>query len=184
MTMTFFDAAAASSSGLILMIDGPVEAAASFSESVGGACAVFVSPAAGAATSGVVTTTSAGMRNGLSRSEIAPAVAIRQSAASPVPSDLASNRRWRGGRPAPFRFCPRGRSISLGRGNLVHAFSPYPSEVRIRKLPEPRRFRQRLKTRKAVRARMPDRRKRYWLRTALSGFGGKAGSVFWPRSSS
>ena len=117
MTMTFFEAAAASSSGLTLMIEGPVEAAASFSESSAGASSLLAWPAAGAAISGVVTTTSAGTRNGLSRSEIAPAVASRQSAARPVPSDLPSNRRRVCGRLVPFSFCPRGRSISLGRGN-------------------------------------------------------------------
>ena len=74
---------APSSSGLTLMIDGPADAAASLSGSGGGVCVAASSAAAGAATFGVVTTTSAGMRNGLSRSAMAPAMATRQSAASP-----------------------------------------------------------------------------------------------------
>ena len=116
--MTFFEAAAASSSGLTLMIEGPVEAAASFSESSAGAFSALGLAGRGCGNFGRRHHHFGGdaERPVAQRDRTGGGEQAERGEAGPKRS-RPSNRRRVCGRLVPFSFCPSGRSISLGRGN-------------------------------------------------------------------
>ena len=186
MTMTFFEAAAASSSGLTLMIEGPVEAAGSFSES------------------GASRLRGCRLVGRRARQPPASSPPLRRGCGTACRA-ARSHRRWRPGKARRGRFRAIGR-----RTGAAPAAGPCPSgsvrvDARSRSVAaigsrcEPASFgsggpdfencRNRggsgsdsKRERQSVPVSGPPQA--YWLRTALSGFGGKDGSVFWPRNSS
>ncbi len=182
MTMAPPVGGASASFGTLMILAPPLACAGA-----GSALGVAASGVAPATTSGVETASAAGLRNGFSRSAIAAEAPTTASTASPAMTWPLPIRLFRAARGASA--CPSGRSISLSSAKphpLVstrprfHArtHKPFP---RI-KLPEPVGSGSIALLRPCGQTSLAAEQA-YWLfMTALSGFGGKVGSVFSPRS--
>jgi hypothetical protein len=187
------------------MICGPLVLAGWSIFAAAGARAGGGATGAAAVTSGVETATSCGLRNGRSRSAIAPetpttARTTATDATAPaltLPPARGARMAWPSGRsmdlPRSAKPCPRApdpKANSLrNRLRQIHRpfrVQPAPGaaaglqrpgalESNCRNLSVPAAWHCLLRPARAAPA--------YWLSTAFSGLGGKAGSVFSPRSS-